>query len=306
MNEEFAEDADAYLEHLKASRRTPAVLKLELAQLRASLPDIAVFAFEGDDDKIIYAQWIKRIREMEYEPFPCGGKSGFLMLRGVILRDRGDLGRNVFFFVDRDYDDLRGEAQSDNVFMTDNYSIENYLVTAEVLIELLKNEFHCHARPDVRNAIKEIFSLAYDGFLDATREVNRRIYVARKLRIELARDLPKRVGTLARVELERVARSDEAPEEIVVFSVDPAQKDWNSLSDEFDKLDSRSRYRGKFALLFFQQWLRLLVTEYGAPKLGLFKELSVESKARSAELVVSNFASKSQIPTGLAEFINAV
>ncbi|WP_456744867.1 DUF4435 domain-containing protein [Bradyrhizobium sp. USDA 4354] len=48
----------------------------------------------------------------------------------------------MYFFVDRDFDDFRG-FQSDpaTTFCTDQYSIENYLVTREVLEELLKDDF---------------------------------------------------------------------------------------------------------------------------------------------------------------------
>jgi Protein of unknown function (DUF4435) len=68
-----------------------------------------LLAFEGDDDKIVYGQWIRRIRPgLRYEPFPCGGKREAKELKNALGRDLAQLGENVFFLVDRDYDDLTG------------------------------------------------------------------------------------------------------------------------------------------------------------------------------------------------------
>ncbi len=307
MDDASAGEADEYLDRLKSGRKSPAVLKLRLAQFRVTAPDITVFALEGDDDKVIYSQWIRRIRPtLQYEPFPCDGKAGVLMLRGVVLRDLGNLGKNIYFFLDRDYDDLRDVEHVQCIFMTDSYSVENYLVSEEVLVELLRNEFHCHGRPDIRESIRQVFSSAYDEFLVATREINRRIFVARRLGIKLKHQLPAKPNAIAHIELNRIRSLDKAPEEVVVYLTIATPAEFARLSEKFDSLDPRSRYRGKFALTFFQRWLSELADEFSTSKLGLFAGLDVKSKVRISELVVSNFASKSELPIGLKDFIQAV
>jgi hypothetical protein len=125
-----------------------------------------VFAFEGDDDKIVYGQWIRRLfPRLHYEPFPCGGKKGVKALKNSLHKDLTGQERNVLFFVDRDYDDLAGFESQSGVFMTDAYSVENYLVTPRVVGELLRDEFPCHARPDLRQKIARIFVDDYAKFL---------------------------------------------------------------------------------------------------------------------------------------------
>src|SRR6516162_499595 len=89
---------NAFVERLKSARTTSAVLKLKLITLKSGFPDALVFAFEGDDDKIVYGQWIRRIRpELQYEPFPCGGKEGVRGLKNAVTRDLSGLGTGVFF-----------------------------------------------------------------------------------------------------------------------------------------------------------------------------------------------------------------
>jgi hypothetical protein len=62
---------DAFLGRLKSARTTSAVLKARLITLKANFPDALVFAFEGDDDKIVYGQWIRGVfaRSFYMSPF---------------------------------------------------------------------------------------------------------------------------------------------------------------------------------------------------------------------------------------------
>ena len=167
-------EGQVLLDAMKKAMKRPAVAKLALAKLRASFPDTPIFAFEGDDDKIVYSQWIGRIRDgFEYEALPCNGKAGVLQLVEVVARDKDSIGKSVYFFIDRDYDDYAGCSIPETVFMTDRYSVESYLVSGEVLARLLRDEFHCHALPQKRQAICELFELAYSAFLLCTKGLQR-------------------------------------------------------------------------------------------------------------------------------------
>ena len=160
---------EEFVERVKSARRGTVVLKAKLVSLRSDLPDAVVLAFEGDDDKIVYGQWIRRVRpQLRYEPFPCGGKREARELKNALGRDLAQLGDNVFFLVDRDYDDLVGFNSIDKMFVTDMYAVENYIVDDEVLEELLRDEFPCHAKPDVRRLIVEVFRKDYKDFLRHT------------------------------------------------------------------------------------------------------------------------------------------
>lgn len=295
---------DIDVDRVRASRGTSAELKLQLANLRSTLPDTAIFVFEGDDDKAVYSQWIRRINEnIDYEIFTCGGKKQIRNLKIILARDLGDLKKNVHFFVDRDYDDLDGFPDDENVYMTKHYSIENYLVSEKVLDEILKIDFPLNGKPELRAVICAFFLKSYDDFLRETKDVNRRIYYARKLGIDLPEKIPIRIGSLSKISLSSCEESGKSPVDVIPFEIGSDEETISDLNRRFDGLDGRSRYRGKFAMLFFKRWLEILVSEYNSNSTGVFSEISSEMRPRSSEFTIGSFASKSPIPSDLQELM---
>jgi hypothetical protein len=226
------------------------------------------------------------------------------MLKAVADRDLSGLGDKLFFFLDRDFDIVVDDC--DEVFTTDRHSVENYLVDEAVLSELLKNEFHCHGRPDIRESILGLFNSVYDQFLLNTREVNRRLFTAARDNIPLTGSLPDRIAGIANVTLRSAEAVPASPAEIVPLQREPSSDVWSKYAQGFDALEPRLRYRGKFALLFFKRWLEELSREYGHPASNLFRDLDRGTRARVAELVLSNFASKSRMPDQLDRFLSQI
>lgn len=296
---------DAAVAAMRAYRTRPSVLKIELATLRSAVPNNVVFAFEGDDDKIIYRQWVHRVREdLTYVSFPCRGKGPLLDLRASLQRDKTGLSQGVFFFVDRDFDDLRGQAEGDDVFVTDRYSVENYLVDPSVISAALEIEFHCHDAPTLRQQLVAQFQETYDAFLIQTEEVNRRLFKARRAGVDV-KPLPKSITKLAKVGVRTVEKGTAEPDAVVVYKNVSSAVSFEGLDDQFNALDGRCRYRGKFALLFMEKWLRELAAEAGSDTRGCFADLKSNSAVRIAELTLTGFSSRSPLPYGFKEFIEA-
>src|ERR1700730_10737157 len=114
----------------RISRNSGAVLKTELITIRSRNSAIPVLVFEGDTDVGPYSVWISRVRDgWNYVSLPGRGKDQLLDLRQRLASDTTDVKRGVFFFVDRDFDDLRDQLPGPDIVCTDRYSIENYLVT---------------------------------------------------------------------------------------------------------------------------------------------------------------------------------
>ncbi len=296
---------EGFLEIMKAARGSSAVLKARLLALRSSLANVKIFAVEGDDDKIIYGQWLQRVRpDLCYEPFPCGGKKEARMLSNSLSKDVSGLKNDVVILVDRDYNDLDGFCDCDNVFMTEFYSAENYLVNEDVLEILLKDIFPCHALPGVRKEIISLFNSDYSNFLEITTDINRRIYIARKIPVEITRRLPKSLGQISSVELGKVTAINVSVEELIPYEREPLFNEIESLCASFSKLEPKTRYRGKFAIKFFMIWLDKLANEFSTWSLGLFGSVKPEGVVRRAELTLSTFASKSCIPSNFIQFVN--
>lgn len=299
---------DAYVNKLRAARERPAVLKVKLASVRSSNPGCLIFAFEGDADKGAYFQWVKRLRtDVVYEPFPCGGKRQVLEFREMLKRDLGDLAARVYFFVDRDFDNFRDfDADPATTFATDQYSIENYLVTREVLEELLKDEFHCHAEPDVRSKCLDVFDKRLAEFLAATEAINFRLFIARKSGFTLKKHLPTRINGIAQVALDAVRPIAIGSEKIVLFDEQVSVEQFQALKGEFATLNPQKHYRGKFKLLFFMKWLELLAADRATQQSIYFSKMKSPKGVNSGGITIGALASKSEAPIGLREFLHTV
>ncbi|WP_145138099.1 DUF4435 domain-containing protein [Roseomonas gilardii] len=305
MSETPLEDAhDPAVEKLKSSRENSATLKIRLMRLRERCPNMPVFVFEGVDDKIIYGAWVRRINpEFYYEPFLCSGKKGVLRLKKSTEVDLNGLENDVYFFVDRDFDDLQGHSPDSNLFMTDQYSVENYLVTRSVLDDLLKNEFSCHSNPDARKEICTLFEHVYASFLAQTKEANRRIFVARKIGAKIVPSIPSKIKAIVLISLENVESSAYPIEEAVCIEPEPSFEEWKRFTAEFDQLNPSSRYRGKFALQFFATWLSSLCTELNKHSSSIFPSYEKFHAPRLPQDLLSPLASKSEYPCLLPAFL---
>lgn len=92
-----------------------------------------IFAFyEGDEDSSYYQKMIKSAlpKDFELEELVAGCKNNVLKLWREFDWSTYDR-HQILFFVDRDLSFWLGEPQSfgENVFVTDEYSVENYVVS---------------------------------------------------------------------------------------------------------------------------------------------------------------------------------
>ncbi len=297
---------DLAVEALKKARRRPAVLKLEIAKLRSAAPKLPILAFEGDDDKIVYHHWISKLRpDFNYASFPCGGKGKVLQLRESLKRDLTGLKNGIYFFVDRDFDDLRGQEQGPDIFMTEFYAVENYLVTQLVLDKVLELEFHCHGTPNVRRDICRHFERSYKEFLEVTRDMNRRLYVARRHKIEV-KSITDKISDIADISMASTLPGRLTSVEVIQYLGDLEGADLERFEKEFDELDPETRYRGKFALMFFSRWLQHLASQASQADRGVFRESNSNAPFRLGELGLNCFASRSHLPRELGAFIDAI
>ena len=302
--EELEEFERQYIEDIKSARDVGAVLKSKLASFRSMDPDVLVFVFEGIEDKSVYYAWIKRVDpDLVYEPFPCGGKGQLLKLRDQLERDKGGLASKVFFFMDRDFDDYRGDGESEELFMTQAYSFENYLVNQGVLEELLKNELHCHAEPACRIGVVDLFGRLYEDFLTITRDINFRIYISKKCDIRRVEDLPQKINKIANISLSAVKPSDNDLKALVSLEREPLEQEIAAHKDEFESLDAATRYRGKFALMFFRTWLAHLAADRNSEESVHFAGVPREGLRARAYFELDNLAGKAGLPDGLELFV---
>ena len=303
---EQASNTDPYILSQIAARQRPAVIKTKLLNFRSKYPDGPLFAVEGDDDKIVYSYWISKAAPgLAYEFFVCGGKRGVRQLKNAIHNDRGEAGKDVAFIVDRDFDDLSGFENENDVFMLERYSIENYLVSRNVVDESIKIAFPGTGDPAARHAICCLFDDDYRDFLTHAAGINKRVFIARRLCIDIDDKMPDSLTKLAKVKIGNVECSGVAPEEALPFVTSLSSHDLDVLEQEFSALDPARRYRGKFAMKFLRAWLNSLAEEFRNPERGLFP-LDEQGKGtvKFDEMSLGSLASRTPPPEGFSDFVS--
>lgn len=308
MSEILGHKKDVYLDRIKKAKKVPAVAKTDFATFASGVPDNAkLFAYEGPADKYLYYCWIKRVQPtLYYEPYICGNKSKALQLYDLLKRDRTGLGDRAYFFIDHDFDGLQGRADSRKIFVTDKYSIENYLVCGELLDDLLTVDFHCHGFPQVRTSVRKSFEAIYIQFLNITKDLNIRIFAARTLSIRQIGDLPEKLKYIANVNLTDVFPTEHLAQDLVSLSREPTEEEWIKVEAAFASINPVHGYRGKFALQFLVKWLELLRTDRSAIPSVLFSEIPITEFSVKGDFTLQTLASKAPAPSQLASFLSAL
>ena len=241
MSNNGAELFEALIDNLRAARGRSSVIKMRFVTLKGASGDRPILAFEGDDDKIVYGRWIARINHLlRYEVFVCNGKRGVAELKSMLDRDLGSLNEAVYYFVDRDFNDLDefDALIDDTVYMTPSYSFENYLVSAHVLDAVLRDDFPLHGCPHIRQRLLNLFDELYRGFLYLTGEFNWRLFIARKNSIPLLAKPPARLASYATVELRSVSVGTGTANEQVQLSRPPTVGEEQLLIGAFPRASS--------------------------------------------------------------------
>lgn len=296
----------SYLDSLRRAKNAPVVAKTEFATFASGVPsDYAIFVFEGVDDKITYSQWLRLLKPgFNYESMIRKNKTAVLKLFDALKSDVTGLSRKARYFVDRDFDDLQGRDSSPFIFMTDKYSIENYFVCPDVVTEILKDDFHCNGFNEVRDAISQVFRDAFSEFLKATAALNFRIFLARKLNISIqAEGLPSRLNQFATISLHSSELIQISVADLVPLTREPSDAEIAEFRPLFDKMDPASRYRGKFALLFFIRWLTLLRNDRIADVPQLFHGIPKSEFKVRGDFCLETLVPRVPPPPNLQKFV---
>ena len=299
-------DKFGIVQKMRAARNSPAVHKFTLATIRAYNSQCLIFVCEGVDDKKVYFHWLRYLNPLlGYEFQVCNGKEYLLEFRKMLHRDTSGLREKVYFFVDRDFDDLRGHPPGPDIYVSDSYSFENWIVTREVLNSILCVELHCHGEHLAREKVLATFDQIYASFLNITRPHNERIFLARQLGIKI-RHLPTRLGKLAQITLTDVKPPQEGAITVINLEREPSQEENDLKRGEFDELDPQRRYRGKFALLFFLRWIELLGNDRNAKDSVLFGMAHKSTANANGQLSLDSVAAKSLPPPLFMRFMESI
>lgn len=296
-----------YLERVRDARERKCVLRLQVLKIRSGHANDPIFIFEGKTDIGAYETWIKRLDEnCKYRGVPSNGKAQVLNFRDSITGSKNKDFNLIYFFVDHDYDGLRGFDPSDNIFCTDSYSFENYLATGTVLESILNDEFECSDDPELVLKIMELYNSVSIEFCKQMSDVNLRLFIAANYHIEKGR-IEKKSSKFVEIAVNSVSKTydDDKITSLIPLSAEPNETQKKDGHKEFNKICNPMKcYRGKYIYSFFLSWLDVLATSRreGAMPFNEIKNI----KYNRACMTERSLASRSEIPEGLSPFISRI
>ena len=307
MSDQIQSDGELLLQRIKIAKTARAVQKVHFASFASAIPDQThIFCFEGPDDRLIYHSWISKVApDISYEAYQCNGKRPVLQLFDILKEDQTGLGDRVYYFVDRDFDGLQGRPESQRIFLTDCYSVENYVACEQVLEDVLKVTFHCNGHINLRRQIIEKFRYVYGAFLEATRGINFRIFIARTYNIETD-TVPVTLHEFLDIKLDRVEVLGRSAAEFIMLRREPSGEEISAALESFQQLTPQEHFRGKFASLFFARWLGLLRSDRHSLNPQVFLDIPVPINAIHGDFSFPSLATKANPPCNLVQFLKTI
>lgn len=293
------------LDRLRLAREIPQVALLRYNQIRSKSTGQLILAFEGKDDVAFYdAILIRLLGKVDYAPLVCDGKDRVLGLRVLLSRSTTAGAKDVRYFIDKDFDGLKGHKPGNDLYCTPTYSIENLLVDEQILLTLLRGEYRCsdeNAADDIAR-IRGLYGDRLTEFLGLLKETNQLIHYARTLNIHInsiENDLKKYV----QVSLEQVhsANPRTPPWKLIGMPKEVPNVDLVPYDHAFNELDPIREWRGKFVFAFFRKFLAELKEDRGCKAPRYFNKRAVMSFNPQGDITRS-LASIAEIPPCLAEF----
>lgn len=271
-----------------------------------------VFFFENTDDIETYKIWIEKIRkDLNYQPVPMRGKDKCLKVYEY-FKNQPDY-KKSYFFIDHDFDGSKGYDKRSNLFITDRYSIENYLFDPEIIVSYLQAEFKCYEpnNLDKLNQLKQFYSCNLNNFLFLLKDLNYQIFLARSLNIDVQISDNKKIKESINIELETCDLkivsnlSNMLDENIHQVSIGKVDKEiLDKYSDEFNQLSLIKSYRGKFIHFFFKEWLSKLKDLHNEKSIDYFSSGKAKFDPNTIDLY--KYANYSLMPVGLEDFLKQV
>lgn len=298
------------VEYLREQRSRPAaVLHQFLMAYNKGTRDVFLF-FEGHDDLSFYSSEIRRRWQGSglLTCIVCNGKAGVVDAYQRVKPFVDNI-RRTLFFVDKDLDDFLPQKvvrlpRSKSLYVTDYYSIENYLVSEKVL-EIIWLELWSLDHQDPRLAEARVqLNECYQSFVKGISLLMAWI-LSKKLNSETPNINNINLGAHFKSErtFSRIRPTQDKLNSCCGTKHAPGEwKQIRRILYEFSATspDPKIYVRGKFELWFFVKFLRQLIRRLRASPAGF--------KGPKIDLNMTNFlqiiAPRAPVPPSVAEFLD--
>lgn len=253
------DDGSLSLEQMRKERGTYEAIYIQFVNSKKYFKTYAFCFYEGEDGKY-YNSRISQKFGNKFITYTVGNKKEVLKLfRRITSTDLYD-DVCTMFFVDRDYD-LSLSGESEKLFETPCYSIENLYVQKECLMKILQSEFGLNEIDDDFQKCLVDFEQRERDFNNEILEFNSLVYLRRKKSDSNSNCSFGSIKTshMLKVNVDKVERATKYDETInkikekLQFEEKEIEKSKKELEE---KGDFSVNFRGKNQLDFFVEFIR--------------------------------------------------
>jgi hypothetical protein len=249
------------VESLRAARSSPQVVFSEYLKLRARFSGI-VLVFEGRECPSVYVGWVFKhyhFGQQQLEQIIARGKKNVLELRNIITNNRTTTRDLNIYFVDKDFDENPKQGTYLDVYVTRGYSIENEVITREVVERYIHSHFDIADADDA--AAKTEALLLFDKLLaeyfTASRLFHHLVYACRRCKVQFTpnNDISQYIEIMCAQAIAKplCGDIDALLEHCAILPQDSNDiKAYIHSDNSFATLDPTRDWRGKFHLSFLR------------------------------------------------------
>ncbi|UCZ86035.1 DUF4435 domain-containing protein [Pseudomonas sp. L5B5] len=292
------------LEKMRASRNNPQVALISYTTVRGKNPEKLICVFEGYEDLPYYETIFNRVgNTIEFSSIIAKGKDQVLALR-AILQENYYQDDRIRFFVDHDFDGLKGYTRGNDIYVTEGYSIENHLADRKILSSLLNSEFKCCSENDEKTVttINDLFNHFLAAFFEIMRPVNQAIFYARTHNVKL-KNIEDRIGEYFLFTLDSITDKKTDYFNLIGWP-EETTRDISSIEADFSKIDPHMQWRGKFIFELFIKFLHQLKNDRTSETPKFFEKKAGVKFDPNGD-IIRVLASLSTIPPSLSAFITS-
>lgn len=250
--------------------------------------------FEGNDDISFYSHFIEQMIPKNHSHFKyiCDGKRKvYELYKKVINRVSNE--SITLFFVDKDLSDLIGEVlpKYHNLYVTDYYSIENFIVTETMLIKVCEVFYHITNSTQLTD-IENLFKQEWKTFCRYLLPIMSWAICLKKqgytvnlnnLQIDKLFQLDKNLKIVKKQKKNTLKYLEKQ------CNVDTPENCWIQIkktADVLKKSDAKYYIRGKYELWFFVTFVNKITTiKKDASNKSLFKSRTQISEGNAVEIL---------------------
>lgn len=302
----------SFADELIAARDSAASIlhQFLLNSRRPAGADVHTF-YENASDEPFYARMIHLTSSQptHYHSYHCGNKKSVYDAHCKISR-RNPRGQVTLFFVDKDLDDLIPVhwPSAHNIFVTDTYSIENYMVSAEVLEHVWQSHLRQPRGAREFSIVLARFHAAHETFICECQVLMCWLLHQRRagatcpfgnIRLDQLFEFTPDLRIKSNIDKTNPASQFEEMTHVATAS------DWDAklpiLMSSIRAHSYKSIIRGKFEFWFFIQFIRALTLEVQKARQPGSPRINFQISESSAISLLSSGAS---CPPGLSGFLS--